>query len=67
MKPIEELIALTADEHAAAAALSVFPEFVVSWRPRERHLPDGRTIIEPGWEPSAGFVAAALAILRNKP
>jgi hypothetical protein len=65
VKAIEELIALTADEHAAAPRLGVHPEFVCQWRPRERLLPDGRTIIESGWEPSAGFVASALNIIRS--
>lgn len=65
MKPIDELIALTADEHATAPRIGVYPEFIRSWRERERKLNDGRTIIESGWEPSAGFVAAALAILKT--
>lgn len=65
MKPIQELIALTADETATAPKLCVHPNFIRQWRPRSRVLPDGRTIVEPGWEPSSGFIAAALAILRG--
>ena len=64
MKPMEELISLTQNEHAAARLLMCSPEFVVSWRDRKRELPNGKTMIEKGWEPSAGFIAAALAILR---
>jgi hypothetical protein len=62
VKPIEELIALTTDENTSARRLGCDPEFVVQWRPR-KHWQTGR--IEPGWEPSAGFIAAALAILRT--
>lgn len=60
-KPIEELISLTQDEHAVAPLIGCTPEFVRSWRPW-RHWQTGR--IESGVEPSAGFVACALAILR---
>lgn len=62
MKPLDELISLTQDEHAASARLGCAAEYVVAWRPRE-HWVTKR--IEPGLEPSAGFIAAALAILRN--
>lgn len=60
-KPIEDLLALTTDEHAIAQRLCCTPEFVRSWRPWT-HWQTGR--LESGVEPSAGFVAAALAILR---
>lgn len=53
-------------ESEAARLLWCSPEFVHSWRPRHRLLPDGRFIVESGWAPSAGFVAAALAILRER-
>ena len=66
-KPLDDLLALTTDELATAPRLAVYPEFVRQWRPRPRELPDGRSIIEPGWEPSAGFIAAALAILCSHP
>lgn len=62
MKAIDELLALTTDENAVAPRLGVYPEFVRQWRPRQ-HWQTGH--IEPGCEPSAGFIAAALAILRN--
>lgn len=65
MKPIDELITLTQDEKAVAPKLGLYPETVVQWRERERELPDGRIIIERGPEPSAGFIACALAILRG--
>lgn len=58
---VDELIALTQDEQAAAARLGCSAEYVRSWRPWE-HCQTKR--IETGVEPSAGFVAAALAILR---
>ncbi len=61
MKPIDELVSLTQDEHATARRLGCDPQFVCQWRPR-KHWQTGR--VEPGLEPSAGFMAAALAILR---
>jgi len=61
VKPIDELISLTQDEHTTARRLCVSPEFVRSWRPR-KHWQTGR--IESGWEPSQGFIAVALAVLR---
>jgi hypothetical protein len=64
LRPLDELIALTADEQAAARRLCCSPEFVLSWRPR-RHWQTGQ--LEPGIEPSAGFIAAALALLRSSP
>lgn len=64
-KPIDDLLALTTDEHATAPRLWVDPAAVRSWRPRPRELSDGRTIVESGCEPSSGFIAAALAILRG--
>lgn len=65
MKPLEELVELTKDEIAYAPLLSVYPEFIRQWRRRERLL-DGAITIESGYEPSQGFIASALAILRNK-
>lgn len=67
VKPTDELIAFVnfAGADDVARKLSVSVEFVRSWLPRQRELEDGRTIIEPGWQPSTGFIAAALAILRN--
>lgn len=53
------------DDTLVARKLRVYPEFIKSWRPRQRDLPDGRTIIEQGWEPSSGFMAASLGILRS--
>lgn len=60
-KPIDELIALTQNDQAAAERLSCSPEFVRSWRPRE-HWQTKR--VESGVEPSVGFISCALAILR---
>lgn len=66
MKPFDELIAEAERQgHAIVAArLAVSVEMVCSWYPRERTLPDGRTIVDTGVEPSGGFVACALALLR---
>lgn len=58
---LSDLLALTHDEHTAAGKLGCDPEFVRSWRPWQ-HWQTKRW--EPGVEPSAGFVACALAILR---
>ena len=66
-KPLDDLLALTTDEDAVAPRLWVHPAYVRQWRPRERVMPDGRVVIEQGLEPSGGFVAAALAILRASP
>lgn len=45
-----------------ARLLCVSREYVDSWFPRVRWN-DGKT--EPGLDPSGGFTAAALAVLRN--
>lgn len=62
-KPIHELLRETIrlGEPMTAHLLVCDPRFIISWFPRR--LPDDR--LEPGWEPSSGFIAAALAILRN--
>lgn len=67
MKPFQELLAYAEAIETAEICqlLCVYPEYVNFWKPRTRLLPDGRTVIEPGWEPSAGFIAVALAIFHN--
>ena len=62
-KPIHELLRETIKlgEAATAAKLSVHPGFVASWFPKQ--YPNNR--IEPGWEPSSGFVACAVALLKR--
>lgn len=64
LKPIHELLCETIrlGEPRTARLLGCHVGFVVSWFPRKH--PDGR--IESGWEPSGGFVGAALTILRSK-
>lgn len=69
MKPIEELLEIVSPESnrkKAASLLHVHIGFVEQWFPRERILPNGKKIVEQGVEPSAGFIACALAILRNQ-
>lgn len=63
MKPHDELLAATdaVGHEMAAKALYCNPRFIASWFPRKG--PDGRTVT--GWEPSGGFMAAALGILRE--
>jgi len=63
-KPIHDLLreVMVVGAPLAAAMLSVSVEFVLSWFPYARS--DGK--IEMGWEPSGGFIAAALAILRHE-
>lgn len=68
MKPFAQLVSLAdarKDDASVAARLGIYPAYVQQWRERERILDDGRTHIEPGLEPSAGFIAAALAILSS--
>lgn len=62
-KPMHELLRETIrlGERRTAELLWCHPGFVVSWFPRR--LLDGR--IDSGWEPSGGFIGAALAILRS--
>lgn len=63
VKPFAELLELVElyGEEFVASRLYCSPEFVHSWNTRE-HWKTKR--VEPGWEPSAGFVASALTILR---
>lgn len=60
IKSYHELLRIVAEygEETVANKLSVHREFVTSWLPRVNH----NGSIEIGIEPSAGFVAAALAI-----
>ena len=62
-KPAHELLRETIKlgEAETAAKLSVHPGFVASWFPKQ--YPNNR--IEPGWEPSSGFVACAVALLKK--
>ena len=62
-RPIHELLreAVRLGEAKTAGLLCCHSGFVISWFPRR--LPDGR--IDSGWEPSGGFIGAALAILRS--
>jgi hypothetical protein len=45
-----------------AALLCITKEFINQWKPREHYLTKR---LELGYEPSQGFIAAALSILRN--
>ncbi len=65
MKPREELLSLADADPLIHRRLCICPEAIAMWRDKPRTLPDGRTVIDPGWEPSQGFMAAALAILRR--
>lgn len=68
MKPKEELLIIASQigDKIMANRLGCTSEFINSWRERPRALPDGRTVIEPGWEPSSGFMAMALVLLDDK-
>jgi hypothetical protein len=61
MKDLPLIVDAFGNDAEIARRLCCFTEFIQSWRPRP--LPNGRT--EPGLEPSAGFIASALAILRK--
>lgn len=58
-KPIHDLVnsALSVGIAETAKALCVHPGYVLSWMPRR--LQNGK--IDAGWEPSGGFISAALA------
>lgn len=60
-KPIHQLLRETIKigENRTAQLLGCYQEFVASLFPR--FMPDGR--LDSGWEPSGGFIGAALAIL----
>ncbi len=68
MKPFQELLDIVAridNDKTVAKICMISSEYVESWKPRKRILPDKREIIEPGWEPSGGFIAAAMTHLRT--
>lgn len=62
-KPIHELLreVVRLGESRVSKLLWCYPEFVASWFPKK--LPNGQMCA--GVEPSAGFIGAALVILRN--
>lgn len=65
MKPFHELMQLVCvinNDQKVARLLMVCPEYVAQWYPRVRVV-KGKEIIEPGLEPSSGFISAALAFL----
>jgi hypothetical protein len=65
-KPLHELLfeAIRLGEELTAALLCCSREYVAFWFPYVRKIDGG---IELGYEPSMGFIAAALAILRAHP
>jgi len=67
VKPLEELLYIIKeiDDNASIAKICmVSPEYVNSWKPRKRTLPNKKELTETGVEPSSGFIAAVLPRLR---